>query len=142
MRCEKVMTRDFVYVGEADSAQRAAAIMREENVGFLPVCDRDVRVIGTLTDRDLAIRICAEGANAAEVTVADVMTREVVACAPEDELARAEQLMAETRKSRVLVTDDTGGLLGIISLTDVVMRDSNRRAAHTLRKIVGREARF
>lgn len=142
MRCEKIMTRDFVYVGERDSAQRAAAIMREENIGFLPVCDDDQRVLGTITDRDLALRVCAEALNAAEVTVADVMTREVVACAPEDDLRRAEQLMAESRKSRVLVTDELGGLVGIISLTDVVMRDSNKHAAHTLRKIVGREVRY
>lgn len=142
MRCETIMKRDFVYVTETDSAQRAAMIMREENIGFLPVCDRDVRVIGTLTDRDLAIRVCAEIASAAEVTVADVMTREVISCAPEDDLKRAEQLMADSRKSRILVTDDTGGMLGIISLTDVVERDSNRHAAHTLRKIVSRQHRF
>jgi CBS domain-containing protein len=142
MRCETVMKKDVVYALPTDSARQAAALMRDENIGFLPVCDDDGCVVGVLTDRDLAIRVCADGLSAADVNVEDTMTREVVACRPDDELTDAERLMAEYCKSRVVVTDDAYHLLGVISLADVVQRDSNRHAAHTLRKIVSREYRF
>ena len=141
MRCERVMKTEPIYVLPNDSAQYAAKVMREENIGFLPVCNSDGAVLGTVTDRDLAMRVCAEARDAAEVQVADVMTNEIVACMPDDELAHAELLMATYRKSRVLVTDSEGCLVGVISLTDVVARDSNKHAARTLRKIVGREQR-
>jgi CBS domain-containing protein len=141
MRCEKIMKEDVITVAPNDSTQRAAYVMREQNVGFLPVCDPDGRVVGVITDRDLAIRVCAEAGDASEIAVADVMTNEVVACTPDDEITHAERLMARYRKSRILVVDLRGRLLGVISLSDVVARDSNKHAARTLRKIVGREIR-
>ena len=141
MRCETIMKDDVMYVLPTDSAQQAALIMRAENVGFLPVCDEGGCVVGTLTDRDLAIRVCTTGVSAGDVSVGAVMTRDLVACRPDDELSEAERKMAEHGKSRILVTDGATRLLGIISLTDVVTRDSNKHAAHTLRKIVEREYR-
>jgi CBS domain-containing protein len=142
MRCETAMKSEVWFVVPTDSAQRAAMLMREANIGFLPVCDEGQCVVGTVTDRDLAMRICAEGRAASEVIVGDIMTRDIVSCRPQDELTDAERLMAEYGKSRVLVTDGSTRLLGIISIADVVMRDSNKHAAHTLRKIVEREYQF
>jgi CBS domain-containing protein len=141
MRCETVMQQEVLYVLPGDTAQQAALVMRKENIGFLPVCDDGGCVIGTLTDRDLALRVCGDGTPAGSVHVAEVMTRDLVACGPDDDLSVAERLMAVHGKSRVIVTDGATRLLGIISLTDVVKRDSNRHAAHTLRKIVDREYR-
>lgn len=142
MRCEKIMKRDFAYVVPGDSVQRAALLMREQNIGFLPVCDEEERAIGALTDRDLALRVCADANDPSRITVADVMTNEVIACGPYDELSDAENLMAEHRRSRIMIVDEYGRLLGVISLSDIVQRDSNRHAARTLRKIVSREYRF
>jgi len=67
------------------------------------------------------------------------MTREVVACRPTDDLAEAEQLMARYRKSRILVTDDEGRLVGVISLSDIAEREDGARAAQTMRAITSRE---
>jgi len=142
MRCETIMNEDVVFVLPGDSAQQAAIIMRQENVGFLPVCDEGGCVVGTVTDRDLALRVCASGAPAGDVSVGSVMTRDLVACRPGDELTDAERMMAEHGKSRILVTDGATRLLGVISISDVVARDSNKHAAHTLRKIVEREVRY
>ncbi|HEX9104550.1 MAG TPA: CBS domain-containing protein [Polyangia bacterium] len=142
MRCETIMKDDVLYVLPTESAQRAAIIMRAENVGFLPVCDEGGCVLGTLTDRDLAMRVCTVGVAASAVSVGAVMTRDLVACRPEDDLTVAERLMAEHGKSRILITDGATRLLGIVSLSDVVKRDSNKHAAHTLRKIVEREYRY
>ena len=142
MRCESVMQEDVLYARPEDSAQQAGLLMRQENVGFLPVVDGDGCVVGTLTDRDLAMRVCTSAVPASEISVGAVMTRDLIACRPEDELSDAERKMAEHGVARILVTDGATQLLGVISLTDVAIRDSNKHAAHTLRKIVEREYRW
>ena len=61
MLCQEIMKHPVKWVAQDDTARTAARVMREENIGFLPVCDRSGRVLGTVTDRDLAIRLVAEG---------------------------------------------------------------------------------
>ncbi|MEZ0230723.1 MAG: CBS domain-containing protein [Planctomycetota bacterium] len=140
MRCEQVMKREVEFVSGAQTVQSAAQRMRAANVGFLPVCDPSTRkVIGTITDRDIAIRIVADG-HGAETKVADCMTDDVISCGPAEDLVRAEQLMSWHQKSRIVVTDDKGILVGVISLSDLARHDSGR-ATDTLRRISGRESR-
>lgn len=141
MRCDTVMQREVFFAELENSAREAAEAMRDKNIGFLPVCDSTGRVVGTLTDRDLALRVCATGRDASLITVGEVMTEELVACGPDDSLSDAERLMAERGKSRIVVVDEDDRLLGVISMTDIAWRDSNKHTAHTLRKIVAREAR-
>jgi CBS domain-containing protein len=141
MRCEEIMKRQVYCVLDSDSAQIAAARMRDENIGFLPVCDESGKVIGTVTDRDICLRVDAEGKNASECAIRDVMSRDVVACRPTDDVSVAERLMAKFHKSRMLLTDESGRIEGVISLSDIAQRDSLRRAAATLREIASREAR-
>src|SRR5262245_34156274 len=114
MLCKEVMKSDVECVSPADPVEEAAARMRDENVGFLPVCDPSKKVLGTITDRDIAIRIVAGGLPA-HTPVEAVMSREVVSCRPEDDLQRAEQLMAEKHKSRIICLDKGGRLAGIRS---------------------------
>jgi len=140
MLCKDLMKTDIECVSATDTVQEAAARMRDQNVGFLPVCDADDKVLGTITDRDIAIRIAA-AAKPATTPVADAMTQEVVACGPEDDLQRAHQLMAKNRKSRIMCVDEGGVLVGVISLSDIVQGEPGPRAADTLRKVSEREAR-
>jgi CBS domain-containing protein len=140
MRCEQVMKRDVEFVTGGDTVQTAAKKMRSANVGFLPVCDASTKkVIGTITDRDLAIRILAD-AKAASTAISDVMTRDVVSCRPADDLTRAHELMSSRKKSRMIVTDEREILVGVISLSDVAKHDVGR-AAETLKQVAGRETR-
>jgi CBS domain-containing protein len=141
MKCEQIMKRAVECVSPDDTVQTAAERMRDENLGFLPVCDADGRVIGTVTDRDLAIRVLAEGGSAS-TAVNDVLTREVIACRPEDDLREAEELMSKRRKSRVMCLDTRGRLVGVISLSDIAQLDSGSRATQTLRHVTEREARL
>jgi CBS domain-containing protein len=140
MKCKDVMKQSVHCARQTDTVQSAARTMRDRNVGFVPVCDEDGRVAGTLTDRDIAIRLATEDRSAAQVRVGDIMSRELVACHPEDDLAEAERLMATRKKSRILVTDAEGTIRGVISLSDVAARDSATRAAVTLRNVATREA--
>jgi CBS domain-containing protein len=140
MKCEKIMKRDIECVSPTETVEAAARRMRDENLGFLPVCDPSKRALGTLTDRDLAIRVLASG-KPANTPVEDVMTREVVACRPSDDIEKAEQLMAKNQKSRMMCLDDQGHVVGVISLSDIAQHEKGPKAAETLRKVSDREIR-
>ena len=141
MKCQDLMKTDVHCAKESDTVQSAARKMRDENIGFLPVCNESGRVVGTLTDRDVAIRLATEDRRSDECRVDEIMTREVVACRPSDDLAQAERLMATSKKSRIVVLDQGGELRGVISLSDVAERDSATRAAVTMRNVSARETR-
>jgi CBS domain-containing protein len=138
MLCSELMKSAIECVSPEDSADLAARRMRDHNVGFLPVCDENLRVVGTLTDRDLVIRLLAEQ-RPATTPVADLMTREVVACRTTDDLHRAEELMGLHRVARILCTDEDGTLVGLISLSDVAEHESATRAGQTLKDVTLRE---
>jgi len=140
MRCVDIMKRDVECVGVKDTVQTAAMRMRELNIGFLPICDENRRVLGTITDRDMAMRVLAEG-RPATTPVREVMTPEVIACRPEDDLKRAEELMARNHKSRIMCVSESGVLAGVISLSDIAQREKSGRAAETMRIVSEREAR-
>jgi len=139
MKCDEVMKRNVRSIRETDTVQAAASTMADENIGFLPVCDEKGRPIGTLTDRDIAVRVAAEDRLASGTPVKQVLTREVVACSPEDDLSKAESLMAKNHKSRILCVDDDGKLVGVISLSDLP-RAGTQEAYDTMRRIVERES--
>ena len=140
MRCQDLMKKNLECASPQDTVQTAARRMRDTNIGFLPVCDQSKRVLGTVTDRDLAIRVLADG-GPASTRIEDVMTREVVCCGPEDELQMAEGLMAKNQKSRIMCIDNNGKLVGIISLSDIAQHESGTGPAETLRQVTTREAR-
>ena len=140
MRCEEIMKKDVESVSPQDTVQTAAKRMRDENIGFLPVCDQSKKVQGTITDRDLTIRVLGE-ARPATTPVKDVMTREVVAIRPQDDLRKAEELMSKNHKSRIMCVDDGGRLVGVISLSDIAQREDASRAAQTMRAVSERETR-
>ncbi|MBN1208755.1 MAG: CBS domain-containing protein [Myxococcaceae bacterium] len=141
MRCEEIMKRDVECVSPRDTVEDAAIRMRDENVGFLPVCDQSKKALGTLTDRDIVIRGVASK-KAGSTFVEDIMTREVVACRPQDDIQKAQQLMAQKHKSRIMCLDEGGRLVGIISLSDIAQQGDAARALETLRQISEREARI
>jgi CBS domain-containing protein len=140
MRCEEIMKREVECVEPTEPVQAAARRMRDANVGFLPVCDSSRKVLGTITDRDIAIRIVAEG-RPPTTAAADVMTREVVACRSDDDVTRAEQLMGSRQKSRIICTDKDGRLAGVISLSDIAQVEEGSRASETMKQVTDREAR-
>jgi CBS domain-containing protein len=125
MRIEDVMKRIPVYVQSHETCRVAARKMRDGDFGFLPVCDGKRRVIGTITDRDIAIRVVAEGLQF-DQPVGDVMGFEVVSCHPEDDLEHACNVMRASRKARLVVVDTAGRLQGVLSFADVVPESPGR----------------
>src|SRR5262245_20615691 len=99
------MKREVECIAPSDPVFRAAQSMRTRNVGFLPVCDHEERVVGTLTDRDIALRIVADCC-ALNTPAGDVMTKEAITCRPDDDISVAEELMAKHHKSRMMCVDE------------------------------------
>jgi CBS domain-containing protein len=139
MRCEEIMKRDIECASPEDTVESAAQTMREQNVGFVPVCNEDHEVLGTLTDRDIAIRLVADDMPT-DTAVQEIMTADCVACRPEDDIGVAAQTMAEYQKSRIMCLDDDGHLVGVISLSDIAKQGDDSASA-TLRQVAHREAR-
>jgi CBS domain-containing protein len=140
MRCQDIMKDKVHCLSPADTAQAAARTMRDLNVGFLPVCGPNMNVIGTITDRDLAVRLLAEG-RPASTPVSAVMSQDVVSCQPDDEIEQAERLMAEHHKSRIIVMDGGSRAVGVISLSDIAQNLDPSRAGQTMKQVAEREAR-
>lgn len=138
MLCQEIMKKNVEYLNPQDTAEAAGRKMRDTNVGFLPVCDRSGKVIGTVTDRDIAIRVVAQG-KTASTAVESIMTREVVSCQPGDDIRRAEEVMSKNHKSRLLCIDN-GKLVGVISLSDIAEKDA-ARAVQTINEVNRREIR-
>jgi CBS domain-containing protein len=137
MFCRDVM-KTPVHTCHEDSDVRACAqAMRDHHVGFLPIVDDDGRVSGILTDRDLAVRVVAEGLPA-DTPVTTVMTRDVRVCSPYDELRDAEERMGAAHKSRLLVIYGDGRCAGVISLSDIAQADSRSRAGQVLYEVTRR----
>jgi len=103
----------------------AAKMMRDEDVGFAPIVEGD-RLVGTLTDRDIAVRVVAEGRDPDETTVREVATNNLITVEPEADLDEAMKLMARHQVRRLAVVHD-GRLVGVVAQGDVA-RDAKAKA--------------
>lgn len=118
MKIRDLMTREVESVDPQSSLEEAAQLMSDADVGSIPVVEEG-RVVGMLTDRDIVVRAIAAGLDPSETRAGDVMTPEVVHCREDDDALEAAELMEDHQIRRVLVTDDEGGLAGIVSLGDL-----------------------
>jgi CBS domain-containing protein len=119
IRVAAVMTDDVQVCSPEDALQRPAQIMWEGDCGSVPVVDASGRLSGIITDRDVCMAAYTKGLPLNSIRVADVMSRHVHACAPDDTLERAISMMAEAEVRRLLVVAEDGKLRGIVSLADV-----------------------
>ena len=133
MRVEELMN-DAQCCREGDSVRDCARVMKEEDIGFVPICNASGVPVGAVTDRDLAIRILGEGRTADEM-ITSVMTRDVVSCRIGDDVRDAERLMREHRTSRVMICDAKGKLQGVISLVDLIDVETDEEAGETLHEV-------
>jgi len=140
MLCRDVMKGDVRFVTAQTTVAQAAALMRDEQIGFLPICDPSRIVIGTLTDRDIAIRVVADNHSANE-PVARFMSPGAATCLSDENLSAAQDLMGEMQISRMLCVEVDGRLEGVISLSDIAQLGDGTNATATLRSVTVREAR-
>jgi len=132
-RVEQAMTRDPHSITPAAPVAEAARLMRDEDVGSVPVVD-DGRLVGMLTDRDIALRLVAEGRDAHATAVADVASGKLVTVRPEHELDTALQLMAQYQVRRLPVVEDER-LVGIVAQADVALEGLDRQTGEVVERI-------
>lgn len=123
-KCEEVMTKNPVCCLPDDTVAKAAQLMKRENIGAIPVIENEQtqKLVGIVTDRDLALKIVAEGRDAKSTKVEAVMTRKVVTCRAEDDLQKALDAMSVHQLRRIPVVDNDNKILGIIAQADVATR--------------------
>jgi CBS domain-containing protein len=124
MNCQDVMTPAPVCCVPDDVVIDVARLMRSQDIGAIPVVvdHTSQRLVGMLTDRDLAVRVIAEGRDPRETAVRDVMSMQPVVCQATDVYQQALQAMGEYQLRRIPVVDSAGRLAGIIAQADVATR--------------------
>ena len=138
MKCKEIMTKDPVCCLPDEGVQKAAKLMRDENVGVIPIIeDEDTKtLLGIVTDRDLAIRVVAEGRDVGGTRIKDVMTTGAVSCRPDDDLQKALDAMEENQVRRIPVVDHNQKIVGIIAQADVATRLSEpKKTAEVVEEI-------
>lgn len=118
MRVSDAMTRDVQIANPNQSIHDVAQIMAECDVGCLPVGEND-RLVGMITDRDIAIRAVARGKSPDATKVRDVMTQDVKYCFDDQELSDVAQNMSDVQVHRLPVVDHDKHLVGILALADI-----------------------
>ena len=138
MKIQDVMTRDPKFVTPDTPVREAARLMKDEDVGIVPVVDNEGsrRLVGVITDRDIAVRIVAEG-RGADTPVRDVMSADQLAtCAPNADIDDAMDRMAAEQVRRIPIVDERGSLVGVVSQADVVRKaNDNQKAERTVESI-------
>ena len=112
----------------------AAKMMRDEDVGLAPIVQGD-RLVGTLTDRDIAIRVVAEGRDPESTTVREVASTDLVTIDPEQSLDEALRLMAKHQVRRLPVVEEDGRLVGVLAQADVARHGEDRETGQVVEQI-------
>ncbi|HEY1366662.1 MAG TPA: CBS domain-containing protein [Gaiellaceae bacterium] len=118
-----LMTSNPRTIDSNQSVMDAARIMRDEDVGMVPITEGD-RLIGTITDRDIAIRIVAEGSDPSTAKAIDVASRELVTIDPQQDLDEALRLMTKHQVRRLPAIEDDGRLVGVVAQADIAQHAS------------------
>jgi CBS domain-containing protein len=123
-KCDEVMTKDPVCCLPTDSVAKAAELMKSRNIGSIPIIEnaKTQKLVGIVTDRDLALTIVAVGRDAKSTNVDAVMTYKVVSCLADDDLQEALDAMAKQQVRRIPIVDRDHRLVGIITQADVATR--------------------
>jgi CBS domain-containing protein len=123
MTIRDIMTADPVFAEPDTTLEEIASLMKQENIGAVPVVE-DGEVVGIVTDRDIVLRCIAEGQDPTECTAEDVMSTEVFCIEPDTSTAEAARLMGE-RQIRRLAVIENGKLVGMVSIGDVAVKSND-----------------
>ena len=122
MKLKDVMTEGVECLRPTDSIAQAAERMRELDVGSLPVCGDEDKLVGMVTDRDITIRATASASDANVTPVRDVMTPKIVYCFEDESVEDAARKMEDHQIRRLVVLNRDKRLVGIVSLGDLAVK--------------------
>ena len=141
MKCSEVMTKDPTCCLPTDAAFDAAQLMKSEDVGPIPVVsDKQTKnLVGIVTDRDLALKVVAEGLDPKQTTIEEIMTTGVMTCGPDDDVSDVLELMEEHHVRRIPIVDDDR-LVGIIAQADIATRIDEPEKTHEVVEEISKAA--
>jgi CBS domain-containing protein len=129
MKIEQLMTRPVHSCQPQDSINRPAQIMWHGDIGCVPVVDADNRVVGMITDRDIAMAAYTQGRALEDICVESAMANQVCTCLPGDDVSTAEERMQKFQVRRLPVVDADGRLVGIVSMNDIAIEAAQEKSA-------------
>lgn len=139
MRVQEIMTRDPSCVTADATVREAAELMRREDVGLVPVVQGggDRKLVGVVTDRDIAIRCVADGHDGESCRVREVMSADRLAtCRTNDDVGRVMETMGREQVRRIPIVDERGSLVGIVSQADIARKAKDEhRVEDTVERI-------
>lgn len=125
MTCAEVMTPSPTACQPQHTAIEAAELMRREDCGLVPVVSENSKLIGVLTDRDIVVKVVAEGRDPRNTAVSEVMTTDLVTCLPQETIETVMEQMATRQVRRIPIVERDGSLVGIVSQADIATRIAN-----------------
>jgi CBS domain-containing protein len=129
-----LMTENPCSIDADKPVAYAAKMMRDEDVGLAPIVEGQ-KLIGTLTDRDIAIRVVAEGKDPATTAVREVATKKVVTVEPQRDLDQALRLMAKNQVRRLPIVEEDGRLVGVVAQADVARHASEKQTGELVEEL-------
>lgn len=140
MKVKDVMKTDVAFCSAEDSLMKAAEIMLRRDCGIVPIVDADKKLIGMLTDRDLALAVVARNRKASDVQTKEVIKGKAISCAPDDNLEDVLRKMRKHQIKRLAAIGANGELAGILSITDILLsvrkdKDLKKKIQATMKAI-------
>lgn len=132
MKVFEVMTIDVGFCYADDNLTKAAQIMWEKDCGVVPVVDAEKRIVGVITDRDIAIAAATRNRRPSSIKAGEMYFRELKTCAMEDDVKDALKRMRKYKIRRLCVTNEDGELLGIVSLSDILVKAGEKKSVRKL----------
>ena len=130
----EAMTSNPKTVSGNQTVVDAARIMKQEDAGIVPIVDGD-KLVGVLTDRDIAIKVVAEGKDPQSVKVTELASRDLVTVDPQQDLDEALRLMARHQVRRLPVVEEDGRLVGILAQADVARHGDEAKTGEVVEEI-------
>ena len=133
-KIKDAMTSDPCAIDADKPVAYAAKMMKDEDVGFAPIVEGD-RLVGTLTDRDIAVKVVAEGKDPQATLVREVAATDMVTVQPEQDLSEALQLMARNQIRRLPVVEEGGKLVGVVAQGDLAQEAESQKVGRMVEDI-------
>lgn len=139
MKIDQIMTIDPVCCTKSETAEVAASMMRDLNVGVIPIVENEksYKIVGVVTDRDLCMSVVADGKDPKNTMLEDCMTGKLIFCAPEDDIEDVLKLMQKHQIRRIPVVDKENRIEGIVSTADIALhaKVSSQEMDQTIKEI-------
>ena len=137
MKIREIMSSNPVCCVPGDTAQKVAKMLRDENVGAVPVVEdqQSHKLVGMITDRDLCCSVVAGGLDPKTTSIESFISAELVTCRDGDNLEKCEKAMQEHQVRRIAIVDGDGRCIGIVSQADLALKDKPEKVSKTVAEI-------